>query len=88
MAKVENKSFCIQRCFFEEFPGPLLNGMEGKGRVGFYATGMAKEGLAKAVHTPKPAPVGVTLSTRGVIRKTLLVEIFMYKGIPQGNPVR
>ena len=88
MAKVANKSLCIQRCFFEKLSSPLLNGMEGKGRVSFDAAGMTKEGLAKAVHAPEFALVGETLSARGVIRKTLLVEIFMDKGLPQGDPVR
>ena len=62
MTKVEDKSLCIQRCFFEELSSPLLNRMERKGGMNFDATGMTKESLTKAVYTAEPTPVGETFS--------------------------
>ena len=52
------------------------------------ATGMAKRGLAKAVHTPKVTCVGCTPFGGGIVRQPLFVQIRMNKGLPQRDPIR
>lgn len=87
MAKVKDKSFCIQRCLLEKLTTPLLNGVKRERRVNLQATRMTEGSLAKAVHTPKLACVGEALPARAIIGWGLLFEIFIDEGFPQGDPV-